>query len=89
MHEFELALEIPAEEVADQAAFDAVLGVGRVERRSIWHAAPDDASAVRLTHHQGTPGVEAAHVRPDGAPEPNVVVELGGVGRGPARSRTR
>ena len=77
MDEFELALEVPAEEVADQTAF-AVVGVTGIEGRSVGHAAADDAPAVRLTHDQSTPGVEATHVGADGAAQPDVVVEWAG-----------
>ena len=72
-HELVLVLDAGVDEVAEQAALDAVVGFGRIVGRPVGHAATDEAVGVVAAAGDALAGdrlaarVDAAHVGADGA----------------------
>src|SRR5271154_1820572 len=72
-HELVLVLDAGVDEIAEQPALDAVIGLGRIIDRPVRQAAPDQpvgivaAARLPLAGNRLAPWIDAAHVRADGA----------------------
>src|SRR5271155_826641 len=70
-HELVLVLDIGVDEVAEEPAFDTVVGLRRVINRSVGHAATNEsvgvvaAAGVSLAGDRLAPRVDPPDVRPD------------------------
>ena len=83
-HELILVFDVGVDEIAQQSAFDAVVGLSRIVDRSVGHAATDKAMSIVASARLSLSGdglasrIDAAYVRTDRAAQaPGIARTIG------------